>query len=194
MKAALTGGMGCGKTFVLSCFAALGWTTVDCDVIARRLLTEDANVARAVRTRFGDGVFDASNRIDRKALAALAFADDAALDDLESLLHPSIREGWERAVAASSNKPVIVEIPLLFEKNLEKLFDISVCVTAGRPAQLMRLAGRGFGRNEALARMARQLPMREKELRADFVISNNGNLDFTRAQVAQLAGRIVDGL
>jgi dephospho-CoA kinase len=191
MRAALTGGMGCGKTFVLSCFASLGWVSVDCDLISRSLMDHDADVARAVRERLGGGVFNASGKLDRKALAKLVFADYEALDDLERILFPGIRESWERALETAGNRPAIVEIPLLFEKNLEKLFDISVCVTAGRPAQIKRLAGRGFGSNEVLERMARQLPMQEKELRADFVISNNGNTDFTRAQVAQLAGRIV---
>jgi dephospho-CoA kinase len=89
------------------------------------------------------------------------------------------------------NEHAIVEIPLLFEKNLEKFFDISVCVTTDEETQLTRLAQRGFERKEALLRMARQLPAKEKELRADFVILNNGNTDFTRKQVSLLASRII---
>jgi len=176
--------MGCGKSFVLALFREAGWTTVDCDEIARRLLSSDASVIANVRSLFGDA-YVASGGVDRKALAALVFADIAALTQLENVLQPRIRAEWERVLADSAGGPAIVEIPLLFEKNLEKLFDISVCVSAGAKTQLQRLARRGVTRSDALARMARQLPLAQKELRAGFVISNNGNQDFTRAQVAR---------
>jgi dephospho-CoA kinase len=190
MQAALTGGMGSGKTFVLSCFRELGWTTVECDAITRDLLTNDATVSTEVRARFGNGVFDKSGAIDRKALAAVVFADEARLQALEELLHPLVRREWTRIINSNANKPAIVEIPLLFEKKLEKLFNISVCVTVSEPTQIARLAGRGFTKAEALARISRQMPLREKELRANFVILNNGNTDYTRAQVARLNQKI----
>jgi len=80
----------------------------------------------------------------------------------------------------------VVEMPLLNETHHENQFDLTVWVTAGRSTQLERLAKRGFSREQALARMARQLPLAEKEMRADVVISNNGTLDFTRMQVVHL--------
>jgi dephospho-CoA kinase len=190
MKIGLTGGMGCGKSFVLSCFAELGWATVESDAIVRRLLEGDSNVADALRIRFGRGVFGPDGRPDRAAIARQVFADTDSLRDLEAILHPRVRVEWERQAAASSSGKVVVEIPLLFEKKLEKHFDLSVCVTASQPTQLERLAGRGFGKDEALARMARQLPLHEKEQRSDFVISNNGIPSTTRAQVRLLASRL----
>ena len=191
MKIALTGGMGCGKTFVLSCFKKCGWVTVETDAITRSILADDASVAAEIKIKFGEKVFDSAGKIDRKALAARVFCDETELRTLEDILHPRIQTEWENVIREAGNTPAIVEIPILFEKKLEKLFDISVCVTASRHTQIARLAQRGFGREEALARMARQLPMREKELRADFVISNNGNPELTQAQVTQLTGRIV---
>jgi dephospho-CoA kinase len=182
--------MGCGKSFVLSCFAAQGWLTVETDAITRDLLANDPEVARDLRELFGDGVFDTDGRVDRAALAGLVFGDDAALRFLEGALHPRVRKVWLAAVDSARDADVIVEIPLLFEKNLEKLFDLNVCVSASLSTQIERLARRGFGKNEALARMARQLPLRDKELRADFVISNNGNPEFARTQVTELIGRI----
>ena len=184
MKAALTGGMGCGKSFVLSVFREAGWTTVDCDVLARKLLDSDPEVCARVREIFGPEAVLPRGGVNRPFVAAKAFPDAALLATLEAILQPRIREEWERALEASQDAPAIVEIPLLFEKNLEKLFDISVCVSAGAKTQLERLARRGVGRNDALARMAKQMPLAQKELRADFVISNNGTQDFTRAQIA----------
>jgi len=182
--------MGCGKSFVLSCFAGQGWATLETDAITRTLLADDAELASELRSRFGDGVFDAGGRVDRAALAGRVFGDDDALRFLEGALHPRVRKVWLAAADSVRDANLIVEIPLLFEKNLEKLFDLNVCVSASLSTQIERLARRGFGKNEALARMARQLPLRDKELRADFVISNNGNPEFARTQVTELIGRI----
>ncbi len=189
MRVGLTGGMGCGKSFVLSCFAALGWTVADADSITRHLLETDADVALGLRSLFGESVLDAEGRPDRAAIARRVFGDAAALRALEALLHPRVRAEWQRMADAATG-PVIVEIPLLFENKLEKLFDLNVCVTASQTTQIERLAGRGFDKSDALARIARQLPLREKELRADYVISNNGSAQSVMAQVADLAGRV----
>ena len=183
--------MGCGKSFVLSCFSDLGWAVIDCDDISRDLMDNDADTISAVRGRFGDAYFDEQGRLNRKMLAKLVFNETEALDDLEKILGPKINQKWMDFLATTpKNTPAIVEIPLLFEKNLEKFFDISVCVTVDEETQLARLAKRGFGKNEALLRIKTQLPIGEKELRADFAITNNGNKDFTRTQVALLASRI----
>ncbi|MBN1404312.1 MAG: dephospho-CoA kinase [Opitutales bacterium] len=190
MRLGLTGGMGCGKSFILSCFAAHGWKTVETDAITRELLSRDAEVAAGLRKLFGVAVFDAEGKVDRAAIAKRVFGDVDALRSLESLIHPKVRAAWQDT-AEGENRPVIVEIPLLFEKNLEKLFNLNVCVTASQTTQIERLAVRGFGKSEALARMARQLPLREKEQRADYVISNDGSAAFAQAQVAEIIGKIM---
>lgn len=186
MHAALTGGMGSGKTFVLSCFRELGWLTVECDAITKDLLAGDKDVASAIFDKFGPDVFDTNGAINRKALASIVFADEIKLRALEDIMHPPVRREWTRMLEQAGNRNAIVEIPLLFEKKLEKLFKISVCVTVSAPTQIERLALRGFTKDEALARISRQMPLSDKELRADFVIQNNGNKDHTRAQVARL--------
>jgi dephospho-CoA kinase len=193
MQVALTGGMGSGKTFVLSCFRDFGWNVVECDAIARDLLEHDPEVACSVRGTFGGSVFRKDGSIDRKALAAVVFADSDKLRILEEILHPLIHREWMGILNNCPDKPGIVEIPLLFEKNLEKLFKVSVCVTVSGPTQIERLARRGFTEAEARARIARQMPLDKKELRADYVILNNGNPDYTRAQVARLTTLLVSG-
>ena len=191
MNAALTGGIGCGKSFVLSCFSELGWAVIDCDSIARETMDNDDEVRSAVRSAFGNEYFGNKDQLDRRALAARVFENPSELARLENILLPKINKTWrDFLVKTPGNTPAIVEIPLLFEKNLEKFFDLSVCVTTDEETQLTRLEGRGFGRNEALPRIRRQLSLRDKEQRADIVISNNGNKNFTRAQVALLASRI----
>lgn len=175
--------MGCGKSTVLGFFKESGWYCVESDAVVRALLSEDADVISAVGAHFGAEVV-AGGQVDRAALARQVFGNAGALQWLEALLHPRVRSVWKAALA--DHPRVVVEIPLLFEKNLENEFDLTVCVSAGLPTQLQRLVQRGHSREQALARMTHQLPLADKERRAGYVISNNGTAGFARAQVAQL--------
>ena len=122
--------------------------------------------------------------MDKAAELVLTRTDE--LDWLEVLLHPRVREAWEDRVGRCPSAAWVVEIPLLFEKNLEKSFDFTVCVSASRAVQYARLMRAGHSEEQIKARSSRQLPLSEKILRADFVISNNGTIPFVREQTDQL--------
>ncbi len=125
--------------------------------------------------------------MDRSRLAAIVFSDRAALSDLEAILHPRVRAAWKAGVAEPSVAGWAVEIPLLFEKGLEKEVDFTVCVASDPRVQAQRLATRGLSPQEISQRLARQLPLARKIERADFVITNNGSLAFLQNQVLRLA-------
>lgn len=186
MKLGLTGGMGCGKSLVLAEFARLGVRTLDADSIVRQLLAEDMELLQQIRENFGDGVFGADGKLDRKALGAIVFADECKLKLLESLTHPKVRAAWTSALDSAPNDWWVVEIPLLFELRLENTFDFTICVETSFALQLSRLAKRGFSESEASARISRQMALSEKTLRADFVLSNYGSPSFVRSQVENL--------
>lgn len=190
MVVGLTGGFGCGKSTVGRILADLGWTRIDSDEIVRELLTTDRAVQAAITDAFGPDVLDAGGAIDRRKLAGVVFADEAALRRLEDILHPRVRATWQAARAATTSGRVVVEIPLLFEKGLEKEFDFTVCVASDPSVQAERLASRGFSPQEASRRIARQLPLAQKIERADFVLTNNGSLDFLRNQVTRLVDQL----
>lgn len=186
MKLGLTGGMGCGKSLVLSEFARLGVRTLESDAIVRELLVSDSELLNQIREAFGDGVFGESGRLDRKALGAVVFADEARLKQLEGLIHPKVRTAWTNALASDPNAWWVVEIPLLFELRLENTFDFTICVETSFALQITRLAKRGFSESEASARISRQMALSAKTLRADFVLSNYGSPSFLRSQVENL--------
>ncbi|MGB0416730.1 MAG: dephospho-CoA kinase [Coraliomargarita sp.] len=87
MRVGLTGGIGCGKSTVVKFFAEAGWRTLESDRIVAAVLANDPEVHTELRNRFGDQVFDADGGVDRKAIAARVFSDEAALKWLEALLH-----------------------------------------------------------------------------------------------------------
>jgi dephospho-CoA kinase len=171
-------------------FEELGWQRIDSDEIVRELLRADQPSIREVQEAFGAAVLGPDGAVDRRRLAEIVFYDGAALQRLENILHPRVRAIWKARAARPSDLPWVVEIPLLFEKALEKEFDFTVCVACDPRVQAERLASRGFSPQEASRRMARQLPLAQKMERADFVLTNNGSLDFLREQVIRLVEQL----
>lgn len=190
MIVGLTGGMGCGKSTVAALFAELGFRRLDADQVVRDVLLPQPEVIAAVRERFGAGVLDATGQIDRAKLGDVVFADDAALAWLEHLLHPRLQARWEEIYATARGEKFMVEVPLLFEKHLENRFDFTVCVTTSSELQLGRLEQRGVPPGIARQRLAKQLPLARKCELADFVLLNDGTLEFLREQVSELARRL----
>lgn len=171
-------------------FDELGWGRVDSDEIVRDLLTRDAVVIGEVQSAFGPEVIGPDGAVDRRKLAGVAFSDAIALGRLESILHPRVRSRWKAEIAQPVPSNWVVEIPLLFEKGLEKEFDFTICIACDPAVQAQRLASRGFSPQEASRRIARQLPLAQKIERADFVVTNNGSPAFLRDQVTRMVEQL----
>jgi len=190
MRIGLTGGYGCGKSTVLEIFAEKGARTIDCDSIVRELLMKDEGIKEAIRSRFGACVFNEQRMVDRREVAAIVFRNSAERLWLEGLLHPFVRDRWETLIQAEPKGLWVVEIPLLFEKNLDTQFDFTVCVSASPANQLLRLKAKGIRATQAQERIQQQLPLSEKVKRSDFVITNNGSTAFLWKQTLSLITRL----
>ena len=186
MVIGLTGGFGCGKSTVRRISEKSGAQTEDADQVVHTLLRSDSVVREALRGRYGDEILDARGEVDRRRVGKIVFARANELEWLEKLLHPRVHKAWEDRVGRRPSDVWVVEIPLLFEKNLEKSFEFTVCVSASRVVQYARLMLAGHSEAQIKGRSSRQLPLSEKILRADFVISNNGTIEFVREQTEQL--------
>jgi dephospho-CoA kinase len=187
----LTGGMGCGKSTVAALFARHGFEPLDADQVVRDELLPDPEVVAALRGKFGDAIIDPDGRVSRKRLAHVVFADDDALHWLENLLHPRLHARWRALFAAARGRKFIVEVPLLFETGMNNWFDFTLCVTTDSALQLRRLEERGIAPELARQRLAKQLPLARKCELADFVILNDGSLQFLGEQVSLLAQRLL---
>ena len=182
MKIGLTGGIACGKSVVLEMFKEAGWHTLSADALVHELLDHDPEVIEAVISKFGIEVKASDASLNKKAIAKVVFADSQQREWLEGLLHPLVRKRWTSALDAEPDKNWVVEIPLLFEKKLEKDFDLVVCLSSSRENQLERLQSRGMNEADAEARIASQAPLAEKIEKSDFVLTNTGSLNFLRKQ------------
>jgi|LSQX01.1.fsa_nt_gb dephospho-CoA kinase len=174
---ALTGGIACGKSAVAALWRQWGAEVLDADDVVHELLAPGGACVASVAGEFGPEVVAAGGGIDRLRLGRIVFADAAARQRLEALVHPPVigrmRE-WAADVRRRGKIGVAV-IPLLFETGLEAEFDATVCVAADDAVVLERLAARGLDAAEARARMASQWPLAEKCARARYTIENNGS-------------------
>jgi len=169
MKIALTGGIACGKSLVAKYLNELGVETLDADDVVHELIPAE----------------------ERKRLAKTVFADPVARRELEARIHPIVRErinGFLNSSLITRHSSLrIAVIPLLFEVQWEKDFDILLCVKSEKATQVARMtATRGYTREEAEARLAAQLPVEEKAAKSHYVIDNDGSADELRAKVAAM--------
>ena len=175
---ALTGGIACGKSEVAGFWRRWGAEVLDADEVAHGLIAPGGEGVEAVVREFGARVRAADGGVDRRALGAIVFGDPAARERLNALLHPAVirrMRGWADGIRRAGGRGVAA-VPLLYEAGLEKDWDAVVCVASDEDQILERLAGRGLTPEEARARIASQWPVREKAVRADHVIDNNGSL------------------
>lgn len=183
MKIALTGGIGCGKSTALQAFRNHHFTTLSADALGHEILSGSAAVDFVVG-RFGHACAP-EGKISREHLAKIVFSDSVAREDLERFIHPQIEKAWrERSREAElRGENCVIEIPLLFEKNLEGAFDYTLCLACSEEVQLGRLEKRGLPREQARSRIAAQMPLEEKMRRADFCLFNDGSPEFLEEQI-----------
>src|SRR5690606_25206180 len=101
--------------------------TFESDACVRELLSRDPDVIAAVRDAFGPDIIDSEGMVDRASLGRMVFDNSDRIRVLEAILHPRVREVWT-AVLQDEPSLAVIEIPLLFEKNLENAFDFSICL------------------------------------------------------------------
>ncbi len=155
----LSGPIGCGKSAVGKMLANIGGTVLDADELAHQVTAPGTPVLGLIRQRFGDAVFAGDGSLDRAALARLVFADQAALADLEAIIHPEVRRLIDArlAAAAADHVPfVVVEAIKLVEGGLAQRCDEVWLIECLPATQRRRLLERGQSAADAEQRMTAQ--------------------------------------
>ncbi|WP_397546841.1 dephospho-CoA kinase [Rhodothermus marinus] len=186
----VTGGIGSGKSTVCRLLEALGARVFYADEEAKRLMTEDPALRRAIVEAFGPESYLPDGRLNRAYLAEWVFNDPEALRRLNALVHPRVLEAFEQAreQAAREQVPLLVlEAALLFDSGADRLVDHVLVVDAPEAERIRRVVARdGITPEQVRARMQHQLPPEELRRRADFVLENTGSLDTLQKQVEAL--------
>ncbi len=190
----LTGSIGMGKSTVARMFAEEGAPSFDSDAAVHALYALGGAAVAPVEAAFPGVVKNGA--IDRDALSAQVVGNEAALQQLEAIVHPLVRRAQAQFLQANRDagaKYVVLDIPLLFESGGTKLVDKIVVVSA--PAELQRervLARPGMTEDKFEGILARQVPDAEKRALADFVIDTSGPFAATRAQVRAVLDALIE--
>jgi len=174
-----------GKSTVATLIARRGIAVVDTDDLARQVVLPGEPALEEIKREFGDSVFNSLGELNREALAAVVFGDEAARKKLEAILHPRIQRLWQSKLAAwrsEGRKLACVVIPLLFETRAEAEFDTVVCIACSAATQRERLSSRGWAAEQIQQRISAQMPIADKMFRAHRVVWTEGHLDVLTRQ------------
>lgn len=186
----LTGGIGSGKSAVADLLVARGAVLIDADQVARDVVAPGGPAYQPLIDRFGTGIVAPDGTIDRKALAAVAFADEATRLELNAITHPAIGLAMIAARDAheGTDDIVVLAIPLLTAVHRETVkLDKVVVVDCPTDVALERLLSqRGFERADAEARIRAQISRAERCQEADYLLDNSGDRAALESEVATL--------
>src|SRR2546426_4395719 len=179
LNVGLTGNIAAGKSSVVELFRRWGATVIDADELTRQAQAPGGDVLAAIVRRFGADVLAPDGALDRAALRAKVMGDQAALDALNQIVHPAVRQRRDELLSEARERGdalVVNDIPLLFEVLDPAQFDIVVLVDAATTVRRTRLrAMRGLSNDEADRMLAVQMPAERKRARSHFVIDNDGS-------------------
>ncbi len=188
----LTGNIGTGKTVVRRMLEHLGAYTIDADGLSHRAVAKGAPGYQLVVQTFGRWILDADGEINRTKLGSLVFRDPAALEELESIVHPLVRQAVEVLMKRATQGVVVIEAIKLLEGSLHRLCDSIWVIYAPPVIQVDRLTRkRNMSQEEALQRVNTQGPQTDKIALANVVIRNIGSYDDLWKQVTQAWGKNV---
>ncbi|UTH15496.1 dephospho-CoA kinase [Macrococcus epidermidis] len=185
----LTGGIASGKSTVANFLSENGFVIVDADIASRKAVEAGSSGLEEIRTVFGDGVIQEDGTLNRKALGEIIFKDKNQREKLNAIVHPRVRDIMEveKEVGLALDKPVVMDIPLLFENKLEHTVDEVWVVYVPKEVQIERLMARNqLSVEEAESRVSSQLSIEEKKQKADKVIDNSGSLQSLYQQLELL--------
>lgn len=178
----LTGGIAAGKSTVAEHWRKLGAHEIDADALAREAVARGSAGLDEVVAEFGPGVVTEDGDLNRAALGAIVFANEAKRERLEAIVHPIVRRLAQEQLAALEAKfgpavIVIYNVPLLVETNSELPFDTVVTVEAPEDKQIARMMKhRGMSKDDAVARIRSQASPVQRAARADHILNSNQEL------------------
>jgi dephospho-CoA kinase len=184
----LTGGIAAGKSTALAAFERLGAATISSDAVVHELLDSEPLLGR-LRDRWGDDIAPGGT-VDRARIGEIVFADPGQLSWLEAQVHPLVGEriGSFLASLPPDTEIAVVEVPLLFESEMEGVFDTTVAVVTSDEVRRARAEARGHGLVDE--REARQLPQEEKAGRAEHMVENDGSIDDLEVALSALVAKL----
>ncbi len=178
LKIAVTGGIGSGKSTFCDYLSSKGFPLLKADDISKEILANDGEVKKKIIKAFGDESFN-DGKPNKVYLAEKVFSNPQNVVKINSILHPKVIEKTEELLNefSENNKLIFVEAALIYEADMEDLFDYVVLVTADEKIRMERKTKLdNFSEKTFIERNFNQIPDEEKKKRADFIFENNSSL------------------
>lgn len=178
-KVAITGGIGAGKSKVSDFLMKDGFPVLKADDIAKDLMQNNSDVKKLIIQEFGEESYK-DGKLNTKYLSDKIFNDEDNVDKINAIVHPIVIEKINKLCEKefSTSNLVFVEIPLLFESELQDFFDYTILVFADEGIRIKRTIERGnLSEADVKKRMQFQIPDEEKKDKVDFVIENNSSIE-----------------
>jgi dephospho-CoA kinase len=186
----LTGGIACGKSLVSAWLQQQGAAIIDADAVAHTLMRPGGSLYMAYLEHFGNVILQPDGTLDRQQIGRMTFGKPEVEHWLNATAHPVIRAAIQKrmhAFAKAGHKVCVLDVPLLYEAGWDRLCDYVCVVWTRQDVQLQRLMSRnGYSKEEALVRVAAQMPQDSKKLRANYCLDNNGSPEATLEQAAAM--------
>ena len=192
MLIGLTGGIGSGKSAAAEHFQTLGIDVVDADLASRAVVEAGQPALAEIAGHFGADILDDHGRLDRAALRSKVFSDVAERKWLQNLLHPLINNYLVEQVANAQSDYCLLVNPLLIESDQQRWCDVVVVVDVAVATQINRTMARDDNTREQVQAIIDAQASRETRLEAaDYVVTNDQDLDFLHSQINTLHSNLL---
>jgi dephospho-CoA kinase len=195
IKVAVTGNIGSGKSSFCKLLEEMNYSVIKADEIAKDLLVNNDKVKKEIIKKFGNSAYN-GKEVNKKYLAEKVFANQSNLNEINSIIHPLVIEHVISLMnkQLQSSDLVFHEAALIYEADIEDLFDIVVLISVDLKIRMERKRkSDNLSEEEFMLRESNQIPEDEKKKRADFVFTNNATLEVLKTKVEILI-KILKGL
>jgi len=187
----VTGNFGTGKSTVCKIIEEFGYPIIYSDSLAKELMVKNEELKKRIIENFGEEAYLEDGSLNRKWLAEKAFANspesEQILARLNAIVHPFVLDETEKIITRlieEGNRMIFFESALIFEANIQDLFDYIILVDSKKEKIYERMETLGkFSKEDVDLRLQRQIPAREKYNSVDFIIQNNGSLEELKTNV-----------
>jgi dephospho-CoA kinase len=187
----VTGNFGTGKSTVCKIIEDFGYPVIYSDSLAKELMVKNEEVKKRIIDNFGEEAYLEDGSLNRKWLAEKVFANspesEQILARLNAIVHPFVLDETEKIITRlieEGNRMIFFESALIFEANIQDLFDYIILVDSKKEKIYERMEKLGkFSKEDVDLRLQRQIPAKEKYNSVDFIIQNNGSLEALKTNV-----------
>jgi len=194
LKVGLTGGIGCGKSTAVGAFRVLGIPIIDADQISKEMVKQGSEALDEISKILGSDLLLKNGELNRPLLKQKIFSNPQTLEQLEAILHPRIKAEIDSQISAinDSNDYIIVDIPLLVEKNYQDMFDQIIVVDCLPEQQIQRVSLRdGLSDSDIERIMKNQATRTERNKAATEILDNTGDKEILLSQINRLHKTLV---